>query len=183
MSEELRPCPFCGGTKICTEKGINLNYCDNCSAESNIEHWNTRPIEDSLQAENEWLKEELQQEKTRSQLNLEAEERRMLNITYYCAEIDRLNARIAELEAENVGLKERVAMLDVTAVFKSLGEMGYIEQTNKLHTRIAELEGLVDELIEAGESMSLAVECENQIEANAYYSWKELVKDWKEREE
>ena len=100
MSEKLRPCPFCGGTKICTEKGINLNYCDNCSAESNIEHWNTRPIEDALQAENEWLKEELQQEKTRSQLNLEAEERRMLNITYYCAEIDRLNARIAELEGK-----------------------------------------------------------------------------------
>jgi len=48
MSEILKPCPFCGGTKICTEKGINLNYCDNCSAESNIEHWNTRPIEDDL---------------------------------------------------------------------------------------------------------------------------------------
>ena len=47
---ELKPCPFCGGTKICTEKGINLNYCDNCSAESNVEHWNTRPIEDALQA-------------------------------------------------------------------------------------------------------------------------------------
>ena len=47
---ELRPCPFCGGTKICTEKGINLNYCDNCSAESNVEHWNTRPIEDALNA-------------------------------------------------------------------------------------------------------------------------------------
>ena len=45
---ELKPCPFCGGTKICTEKGINLNYCDNCSAESNIEHWNIRPIEDTL---------------------------------------------------------------------------------------------------------------------------------------
>ena len=46
----LKPCPFCGGAKICTEKGINLNYCDNCSAESNIEHWNTRPIEDALNA-------------------------------------------------------------------------------------------------------------------------------------
>ena len=50
QSNNLRPCPFCGGTKICTEKGINLNYCDNCSAESNIEHWNTRPIEDALNA-------------------------------------------------------------------------------------------------------------------------------------
>ena len=47
---ELKPCPFCGGTKICTEKGINLNYCDNCSAESNVEHWNNRPIEDALNA-------------------------------------------------------------------------------------------------------------------------------------
>ena len=47
---ELKPCPFCGGTKICTEKGINLNYCDNCSAESNVEHWNTRPIENALLA-------------------------------------------------------------------------------------------------------------------------------------
>ena len=53
----------------------------------------------------------------------------------------------------------------------------------QMHARIAELEGKLAELIEAGESMSLAVECENQIEANAYYSWKELVKDWKEREE
>jgi len=44
----LKPCPFCGGTKICTEKGINLNYCDNCSAESNVERWNARPIEDAL---------------------------------------------------------------------------------------------------------------------------------------
>ena len=44
----LKPCPFCGGTKICTEKGINLNYCDNCSAESNIERWNSRTIEDDI---------------------------------------------------------------------------------------------------------------------------------------
>lgn len=50
MSEKLKQCPFCGGTKICTEKSINLNYCDNCSAESNVEHWNTRPIEDELRA-------------------------------------------------------------------------------------------------------------------------------------
>jgi hypothetical protein len=48
MSEELRPCPFCGSADIRTEPGINLNYCDKCSAEANIEHWNTRPIEDAL---------------------------------------------------------------------------------------------------------------------------------------
>ena len=56
---EIKPCPFCGGTKICTEKGINLNYCDNCSAESNMERWNTRPIEDALQARIAELESEL----------------------------------------------------------------------------------------------------------------------------
>jgi len=61
MSEELRPCPFCGGTKICTEKGINLNYCDNCSAESNVEHWNNRPIEDALNARIAELEAEIYQ--------------------------------------------------------------------------------------------------------------------------
>jgi hypothetical protein len=50
MMSEIKACPFCGGAKICTEKGININYCDNCSAESNIEQWNTRPIEDALNA-------------------------------------------------------------------------------------------------------------------------------------
>ena len=98
---ELKACPFCNVNEWKYQShfsGTTIYQCEKCG--TIVEEWviNTRPIEDSLQAENEWLKEELQQEKTRSQLNLEAEERRMLNITYYCAEIDRLNARIAELK-------------------------------------------------------------------------------------
>ena len=99
----LKPCPFCGGNDIVYEEALSVTYCNDCGGELDEgfgSDWNTRPIEDALQAENERLKEELQCEKTRSQLNLEAEERRMLNITHYCAEIDRLTARIAELEAE-----------------------------------------------------------------------------------
>ena len=111
---ELKPCPFCG-EKATLDYGVLPNRkhwfitCDCCGMMYQYtlsqrkyvkDGWNTRPIEDALQAENERLKEELQCEKTRSQLNLEAEERRMLNITHYCAEIDRLTARIAELEAE-----------------------------------------------------------------------------------
>lgn len=61
-------------------------------------------------------------------------------------QLKKAESRIAELEAENAVLKERVAMLDVTAVYKSLGEMGYIEQVDKLNARIAELEAMVDEL-------------------------------------
>lgn len=52
----------------------------------------------------------------------------------------KLRTRVAELEAENAGLKERVAMLDVTAVFKSLGEMGYIEQVTKLRQLLTDFE-------------------------------------------
>ena len=58
---EMKPCPFCGSTKICTEKSINLNYCDNCSAESNVEQWNTRPIEDALTARIAELEAEIDQ--------------------------------------------------------------------------------------------------------------------------
>jgi hypothetical protein len=52
--------------------------------------------------------------------------------------------RIAELEAENAELKERVAMLDVNSIYRSLAEMGHIEQVYKLNARIAELKELLD---------------------------------------
>jgi vacuolar-type H+-ATPase subunit I/STV1 len=119
---ELKRCPFCGETRHVHKEWINPKEPEPCEVEELYElawceicgvtvmqdwnNWNTRPIEDALQAENERLKEELQHEKTRSQLNLEAEERRMLNITYYCAEIDRLNARIARLEEKLAELVE-----------------------------------------------------------------------------
>ena len=77
-------------------------------------------------------------------------------LTYFSGIVERASkaeSRIAELEAENAELKERVAMLDVTAVFKSLGEMGYIEQTDKLHTRIAELEAEIDEFLFASSNV------------------------------
>ena len=141
---ELKKCPFCGGEADYTQILGNYGrvYCFTCdggiregrSKDGVIHNWNNRPIEDALQAENEWLKEELQQEKTRSQLNLEAEERRMLNITYYCAEIDRLNARIAELEAAQrwhvvKECNDVATPIDVA-----------------LRKRIAELEGKIDQL-------------------------------------
>ena len=56
---DLKPCPFCGSADIRTEPGINLNYCDKCSAEANIEHWNTRPIEDASNARIAKLEAEL----------------------------------------------------------------------------------------------------------------------------
>ncbi len=54
--------------------------------------------------------------------------------------------RNLELEAENAELKERVAMLDVTAVYKSLGEMGCIEQVANLKAENAALQARIAEL-------------------------------------
>ncbi len=64
MSEELKPCPFCG------EQPLEDKYGDIvCSNESDIDNdpylysvgtWNTRPIEDTLRAENDALKKQLE---------------------------------------------------------------------------------------------------------------------------
>ena len=61
MSEELKPCPFCGGmpkVNDWTLKGITDKrcFCDNekcpvyLSKTIAIDNWNTRPIEDALNA-------------------------------------------------------------------------------------------------------------------------------------
>jgi len=101
MSEELRPCPFCGGTKICTEKGINLNYCDNCSAESNVEHWNTRPIEDALTTRIAELEAEIdiRKDQLREAENILIDKNLQIDSLY--EEGYKLQQRIAELEAES----------------------------------------------------------------------------------
>jgi hypothetical protein len=118
---ELKPCPFCGNELpvhyiAMQNRYVQLISCPSCYATIScnkflsdrdaLATWNSRPIEDAL------------------------------------------NARIAELEAENAELKERVAMLDVTAVYKSLGEMGYIDQVDKLNARIAELKEVIEMLID-----------------------------------
>lgn len=58
MSEELRPCPFCGGEAESTPGRHEQCYarCSMFGCEANnpwvaIEDWNSRPIEDALRAE------------------------------------------------------------------------------------------------------------------------------------
>jgi hypothetical protein len=69
MSEELKPCPFCGGmpkVNDWTLKGITDKrcFCDNekcpvyLSKTIAIDNWNTRPIEDALNARIAELEEE-----------------------------------------------------------------------------------------------------------------------------
>lgn len=85
MSNELKPCPFCGGdgdVMLCTIDGGDYPdeyqyhvYCTRCYAETRrydhpdipnameyaIASWNSRPIEDKLNAKNDKLEIEKQQ--------------------------------------------------------------------------------------------------------------------------
>lgn len=66
MSEELKPCPFCGGEAkeqniIIVGRGLcKMVFCENCNIDfktpTSIVQWNTRPAEDALKAENEELR-------------------------------------------------------------------------------------------------------------------------------
>ena len=69
MTEELKPCPFCGGEAKCIEfYGLYHVICCNChiagkdcsTRESAVSAWNSRPIENELEAENTRLREALE---------------------------------------------------------------------------------------------------------------------------
>ena len=49
MSEELRPCPFCGGEAELCYSEVDT-FCRKCNVIQETEMWNTRPIEDELRA-------------------------------------------------------------------------------------------------------------------------------------
>ena len=79
---------------------------------------------------------------------------------------DALTARIAELEAEvSRLLTERDDIIMAEARYTARVELA------KKDTRIAELEGFIDQLIEAGNA-------ENRLQN--FEVWQALVKDWKE---
>ena len=47
MSEELRPCPFCGGEAELCYSEVDT-FCRKCNVMQETELWNTRPTEDAL---------------------------------------------------------------------------------------------------------------------------------------
>ena len=61
MTEELKPCPFCGGTSCGVRAGTDQIWCV-CGGHSPY-GWSSRPIEDQLRSENERLKNELERVK------------------------------------------------------------------------------------------------------------------------
>lgn len=72
MTEELKPCPFCGMNTVLGEddSGLDQYYCGNPMCHVSVitdsrcdnawKTWNTRPIEDALRAERDALKSEVE---------------------------------------------------------------------------------------------------------------------------
>lgn len=53
---ELKPCPFCGGEAELCYSEVDI-FCRKCNVMQETEMWNTRPIEDALQARAEKAEE------------------------------------------------------------------------------------------------------------------------------
>ena len=101
---DLKPCPFCGATnnkhrRNITELYDDDNYkfvkCHNCSSISY--KWNSRPIEDALQARIEELEKQLANLRANSRTKLELDTCRSLN--------EALREENIRLIAENKKLK------------------------------------------------------------------------------
>jgi BMFP domain-containing protein YqiC len=114
MMDELKACPFCGSSNTtldyyeisCPQELGTIVVCNDCGASAkSIVDWNTRPIEDALnariaelEAENDILKDHLREAK-----NILIDKNLQIDSLY--EEGYKLQQRIAELEAENAALK------------------------------------------------------------------------------
>ena len=63
MSDELKPCPFCGGVpnssteRVGHSTWLTFVKCETCAFDMQMSKWNTRPIEDALRTELEAARE------------------------------------------------------------------------------------------------------------------------------
>lgn len=91
MSKELKPCPFCGETRLTIEDNQKVRdvhvLCKDCGAKTSFDgirydvagRWNTRPLKHALQkrleeleAENSYLREMLNKIRVKASLHAEA---------------------------------------------------------------------------------------------------------------
>jgi hypothetical protein len=60
MSDEVKPCPFCGARGVPLIDPPEFGCWDACSQANDLETWNTRPLEDALRSERDALAGELE---------------------------------------------------------------------------------------------------------------------------
>ena len=140
MSEKLIPCPICGSentVRLPYNDRADIERCKNCNLTIIVPigytMWNTRPIEDAL------------------------------------------NARIAELEEENDRLQDAWFNDETICPDGSLKP-----KVSDFLNRIAKLEAVIDQLIEAGEKMFTAVIAAAVPYDEGMREWDKIVNDWKE---
>ena len=103
MSDELKPCPFCGREQhLCPEEipyTEQLHECGSCNVISY--DWNTRPIEDALNARIAELEAniEILKDQQREARNILIDKKLQIDSLYEAGY--KLQQRIAELEAES----------------------------------------------------------------------------------
>jgi BMFP domain-containing protein YqiC len=111
----IKACPFCGFDTICEEN--HLIICLNCGTSNHISEWNTRPIEDALQARIAEL--EKQSEHWHRLYQIKSD---LLDKSEY-ETIDVLNNRITELESKQrwipVSEKKPLNGVDVFGYFNN----------------------------------------------------------------
>lgn len=100
MSEELRPCPFCGEQvfpPLASSLDDGYTRCGLCGAKMQHRRWQTRPIEDELRKRIAELESTLS---ANNELLIPALKKRESEIVELSNKtISKLNKRIAELEA------------------------------------------------------------------------------------
>lgn len=111
MSKELKPCPFCGETRLTIEDNQKVQdvhvLCKDCGAKTSFDgirydvvgRWNVRPVERALQKRVEVLKA------TQNAVLVN----RLYEQKHYNAEAVK---RIEELEAENGRLREALKEIE-----------------------------------------------------------------------
>ena len=194
MSEELRPCPFCGTlpqANTWTLHGISETryFCPNPECPHSVrtvtlEEWQTRLIEDELQkriaeleAENERLSQLLHDEMSQLEIATDLGNKR-------CAELARDKDHLMNLFTESseyvYSVVSNIEINDLRQKCKWL-EADYEISNRELlvkQVEIAELEGFIGQLIKAGNAMSNA----HSMWVAEEDKWDALVKDWEERE-
>ena len=109
---ELKPCPFCGSMNIRKPIGEDGWMCKTCGSKGFVD-WNTRPIEDALEARIAELKAKLDnwQDCYCEFETIAPDGNLKISVLDLYNRLTEREARVAELEAENAELKECVARL------------------------------------------------------------------------
>lgn len=110
---ELKPCPFCGEENTDTgfilhkdECYLMLRYMGGHSKQEMINAWNTRPIEDGLQAEIDRLKEKLHDELSQLEIATDLGNKRWLALNDIYKDGEKHNVDWCKRKAqEGLGIK------------------------------------------------------------------------------